>query len=679
METTHPKRAVVAGWCALALTLVIAFAFMVNAARSDSAVMDELAHIPAGYGYVEHFDYRLNPEHPPLVKVLAGLPLHFLHPNFPTDSTAWTTDVNGQWDMGRAFLYESGNDAQTILGWARVGPMLLTLLLVILIYAWSAELLGPLWGLVPALLFGLSPSVLAHGHYVTTDVAAAFGIVLATRYFLKYLKEPSRESLFVAGIAFGVAQLAKFSAVLLVPYFMLLLAIFALLRGEPSITTNRLQRLFRGVLRYLRTLVVVFAVGYVVIVYPTYFLFTRGYPAEKQLSDATSILTSFGGGPTPAGAICKPIRCLADLDIAMVKSPITRPLAQYYLGVLMTLQRSIGGNTDYFMGQVSAAGWTSYFPTVYAVKEPLPTLAIVLVGLLLGLWGLLRTLSRRAASLSHFFRTYLVEHPARFAMLLFVIIYWAWSMKSPLNIGFRHLFPTLPFIYILAAGAWKRWITTVRLGEVAGFLQTFWAWVKRFFAAWLKLLLLAVLLVWFFFETVAAAPYFLSYFNQLGGGTANGYRYVTDSNYDWGQDLVRLKQWVDARNNDDDRDNDIDRIAVDYFGGGKPAYYLAGKEVDWWSARGNPLQAQTNADNTQTVAENGPRESAPGQRTSAIRWLAVSVNTLEGATQPTVAGQVRKPEDEYRWLTALRPPIPGMGNLPKPDYRVGTSIFIYKL
>ena len=67
--------------------------------------MDELAHIPAGYGYVRHLDFRLNPEHPPLVKVLAGLPLIFLGPNFPTDHKAWEKDVNGQWDMGTEFLY----------------------------------------------------------------------------------------------------------------------------------------------------------------------------------------------------------------------------------------------------------------------------------------------------------------------------------------------------------------------------------------------------------------------------------------------------------------------------------------------------------------------------------------------------------------------------------------------
>ena len=111
---------------------------------------------------------------------------------------------------------------------------------------------------------------------------------------------------------------------------------------------------------------------------------------------------------------------------------------------------------------------------------------------------------------------------------------------------------------------------------------------------------------------------------------------------------------------------EVDKIAVDYFGGGNPQYYLGDKEVDWSSSKGNP-------------ADQG------------IHWLAVSVNTLEGAIQPLAPGQVRNASDTYSWLTALRPadtstPLfgtligaPHMGAAPVPDFRAGTSIFIYHL
>src|SRR3989344_7912952 len=135
--------------------IVLATLFlMLWASFGDSAIMDELAHIPAGYGYVNNLDYRLNPEHPPLVKALAAAPLAFLYFYFPTGDPAWMKDINGQWAMGNDFLYGSGNDADYIVRSSRIGPMILTLLLIILIYAWSAELFGAWWALLPAILFG---------------------------------------------------------------------------------------------------------------------------------------------------------------------------------------------------------------------------------------------------------------------------------------------------------------------------------------------------------------------------------------------------------------------------------------------------------------------------------------------------------------------------------------------
>lgn len=618
--------------------------------------MDELAHIPAGYGYVRYLDYRLNPEHPPLLKALSALPLLAFNLNFPTEENSWKSDVNGQWAAGNQFLYKSGNDPGQILRWSRLGPILLTLLLIILIYIWSREILGVWWALLPSFLFALSPNILAHSHYVTTDVAAAFGVVFATYFFLKFLHHPSKKHLVYAGLAFGVAQLTKFSAALLIPYFAFLIAAFYFVglwnNWRETLPGERLRRFGVRALRYVRALIIIFAIGYLLVVYPVYALFTANYPMEKQTADTEFILTSFAGGPTPAGEICKPIRCLADLDIWMTKNPVTRPMAEYFLGLLMVLQRSAGGNTAYFLGEVSAAGSRLYFPTVYLLKEPLPVLVIVLIALFLGLKGILKSVFRVPRYAFRNFMDYLSVNFSEFSMLVFIILYWIWSIKSPLNIGFRHLFPTLPFIYILAASAWKKWILGQDWSGAFLSFRRFVSVLKNAALNMAKYALLVLLLLWTLAETALAAPYFLSFFNEFGGGvlgsgTWTGYRYVTDSNFDWGQDLLRLKEFVDTR-------PEIDKIAVDYFGGGDVTYYLGDKAVNWWSSRGSP-------------AEQG------------IKWLAISANTLQGAIQPTAPGFERKPEDEYRWLTELRPPQAGMGNIPEPDYRAGTSIFIYKI
>mgnify|MGYP001600129432 FL=1 len=89
----------------LGLLLAATFFHMINASLKESAVFDETAHIAAGYSYLKFLDYRLNPEHPPLLKIISAIPLLFLDLEFPSASPAWQNEVNGQWEVGRQFLY----------------------------------------------------------------------------------------------------------------------------------------------------------------------------------------------------------------------------------------------------------------------------------------------------------------------------------------------------------------------------------------------------------------------------------------------------------------------------------------------------------------------------------------------------------------------------------------------
>lgn len=603
----------------LFIILILSGSFMWIAARQESAIMDELAHIPAGYTYDRFLDYRLNPEHPPLLKALSALPLLSLPLIFPTEDSHWTKDVNAQWDLGALFLYGSGNNADQIVTYARIFPILLTLLTIVLIYVWARELLGNEWALLPAFLFGLSPTVLAHGHYVTTDIAAAFGFLFATYFFVRFLARPSRGRLILSGVALGIAELAKFSTVLLVPFFILFAlccVIGEVIRKKYSDNPARLFRFFISrALSRIGQLTLIFLIAFVVI-YAVYFVFTLHYPTEKQVHDTQFVLTSF----SPEWG--------ATLITQLAGSEFTRPLAQYLLGVAMVLQRSSGGNTAYFLGDVSAGGWWYYFPAVFLLKEPIPSLIFVFIALFVGLSVFIKK-SPFGTKRIRRFGEYLGTHFGEFAMLLIILFYWLYSIGSPLNIGVRHLLPTFPFLFILSVIGIKRWLQGNE---------------KKY--TW-KAVSITLLLMWYLGETIAAYPYFLSYFNEIGGGTQNGYRYVDDSNYDWGQDLKRLAAFV--------REHDISRIAVDYFGGGSPNYELGNTVAEYWSSKqGNPI-------------------------TKGIEWLAVSINTLEGAIAPTEGGFTRNPEDSYAWLTALRPPKQGMGEVPEPDYRVGTSIFVYQL
>ncbi|MDD4761757.1 MAG: glycosyltransferase family 39 protein [Candidatus Pacebacteria bacterium] len=630
----------------ISLVASLSLFLMLSAAKHDSAIMDELAHIPSGYSYDKYLDFRLNPEHPPLLKSLSALPLLFMDLNFPLNEKSWQEEINSQWWVGTQFIFESGNNADTIIFWSRLAPILLTILLIFLIYFWSAKLLGKWWGILPAFLFAFSPTVLAHGHYVTTDLAATFGIFASTFSFLNFLAKPNKKNLIVAGLTFGMAQLLKFSAVLLVPFFILIALIhfFVNLKGFSRFAPNHKIKFFlkkAGV--YILWLFSIFFIGFLLI-YAVYFIFTFNYPIERQVGDTREILTSFAGSPTPVGETCSGKRCLADLDIWLAGNSLTRPAAEYLLGVLMVMQRSSGGNTAFFLGEVGGGGWWYYFPVVFLLKETLPVLLLILFSLISATLRLFRSLRQNRIKIIDYLNTNFAE----FSLLVFVIFYWVYSINSPLNIGVRHIMPTIPFIYILSVSALKKHFFFEQKSDSFSWFSQFFKTINLISKNANKLIILFAVLLWFSIESALAYPNYLSYFNELGGGTKNGFRFVTDSNYDWGQDLKELAIFVEK--------NNIDKIAVDYFGGDSLAYRFGNKAVPWQSAKNNPKE-------------------------EGINWLAVSVNTLEGAVADLAPGMElsRKPEDSYLWLKNLRNVPENYSDVPLPDYRAGTSIFIYKL
>ena len=181
------------------ILLVVMFFFAVFSMKDDAATFDELAHIPAGYSYLSQQDYRINPEHPPLVKDLSALPLMFLDLNFPTDHYSWTQEDGPVWwlqfDLGTELLYRSGNDPDQIVFWSRIPMIFLLMLLGFLIFHWTRKLGGNYAGLFSLVLFSFSPTFLAHGRLVTTDVGASIGVVLATYFWINFLKDPIKRRL----------------------------------------------------------------------------------------------------------------------------------------------------------------------------------------------------------------------------------------------------------------------------------------------------------------------------------------------------------------------------------------------------------------------------------------------------------------------------------------------------
>jgi len=598
------NRTIITAGTLLFLVLVLALSSSID----DSATSDESPHTVSGYSYLKFHDMRLNPEHPPLVKDLAAFPLLFLKLNFPQSDPAWQQPDGPYWwhqfNLGGKFLYESGNNPDQILFFARFPMILLLVVCGFFIFKFARDFFGEKVAILALFLFSFSPTFLAHGRFVTTDVGAAFGVVLATLYFLKALKNPSKKNIVLAGIALGISQLLKFSLILLAPFFVLLAVIWILVFRE-----------WKNPLRVLISSLVL----WVLIVWIVYGIQIYNYPPERQLRDTKMNLESFSGGPSSIKETCfSPIsiqkikRCPAEIIVWASNKPIIRPLAHYGLGLLMVFQRASGGHTTYFLGEVTAAGWRNYFPIVYLIKEPLAFHILWILALCYFVLKIREPLWKKPVFR---FKNFIKEHFVEFSMVLWLLIYWSTSIKSNLNIGVRHLLPAFPFSIILTAKGIVFWLENTKYKKLAFSLLT-------------------ILLLWQAISVLKVYPHFLAYANEIVGGPNEVYRYTVDSNLDWGQDLKRLKKWVE--------ENKIEKIYLDYFGGGNPKYYLGQKYESWWGQR-------------------DPKELPKGS------FLAVSATALQNGRGVPGKG-FDLPTGYYLWL-----------NHQKLITKIGYSIFVYKI
>ncbi len=567
---------------------------MLMSIREDSITTDEAPHITSGYSYLKLRDMRLNPEHPPLIKDFAAIPLLFLDLNFPKDHPAWTSMVNAQWDLAPQFLYRSGNDPDKIIFWGRMSPILITLLFGWFVFKWARELYDAKWALFALTLFAFSPNILAHGRLVTTDVPAAAAFFISIYYFIKLLKNPTRKNLIIAGIVFAIAQLIKFSTVLLLGFLPMITVLWiAIHRSDLCIYTGLtcvLKKIWFWKLRFLAILAIT-----ALTILPIYQFHVTNYPPEKQIADIRHILSNNTKFPA-----------LTDALVWMSDKPILRAYAQYILGVSMVFMRVAGGNTTYFLGEVSNQAWWYYFPVAFFLKVPMALLIFIVISILFGLKSLRRFILKSDFNIIR-------ENFDEIAMLLFVIFYWTISITGNLNIGVRHVLPTFPFMYLLIAGQIKRWTSHTTQSSAKPTIKTG------------KIMFISAILAFYIISSVTTYPHFIAYFNEFAGGPNGGARYIVDSNLDWGQDLRRLKKFVEK--------NNIDKIKVDYFGGGDVAYYLGDRAEIWH-------------------ADNGP-EFVEG-------WLAVSATFLQTSRA--------YPWASYEWLDEY-----------EPVEKIGYSIFVYNI
>lgn len=468
----------------VALLLTVMAAELALSAREQSQTFDEAVHIFAGYRYWKNFDFGVNPEHPPLVKLIASLPLLRMHLRAPGRLPDADFKMV-EYAAARDFLY--GNDAKAILWRARMAAAGFTLCLALAVFLVAYSL----WGAGPAflalILLVFEPNFLAHGALVTTDIGVTLGIFLGVASFYFYLRKPSVLGLLFAGLAAGLCLSAKHSGVLLFP-MLVCLAIAELLPLRDPASGKISYQLPKRTLHQFVSIAAITGMALVVL----WSMYGFRYAARPAGQTVTPSLPQFANG-------------IAPLKSAIVSQVARwRLLPESYLFGVVDISSPGTIPTVIFGKYYPSAQWF-YFPSVFMVKCTLGFLLLCCLALLS------RTLREKQYRREVLF----LGIPA--------VIYLSVAMCSGINYGIRHLLPIFPYLIILTgAAAWHLALRHKALASAVGLL----------------ILLHAA-------SSLRAFPNYIPYANEVWGGPAKTHEILADSNVDWGQGLVEMKQYID--------------------------------------------------------------------------------------------------------------------------------------
>lgn len=626
---TRPRLAL-----AVVALLSVHFGLAVASLTRENPTVDEVAHLPAGVTYWQKGTFRLYPHNPPLVKLFASLPVALANPRMDAiyQGPNWRLAV--QAGVAHEFQKENASRYFELFERARLLMPTFSVLCGWVVFAWSKRLFGAWGGLLSLSLWCFCPNVLAHARLVTTDIPATALGFAATWLFWRYLKAPDWRKALIAGLGLGLAEATKFSMLALFALWPILW-IFANAKRWP-------KALGRGLAHGAAMLGVCLLI--VNLIYGFEGTFTRlgDYPfVSAALSRPRARPRIHSPRPVRLNDRIREYRI--NRFQGTVWESLPTPLPYYYLtgfdeqkleadGVwtrfllppeigdrLGPEGEEINGYPVYLDGVLSRESWWYYylFALIYKVPE--------------GTW-LLAAAAAIAAIGSKRARAEPIDEAALW--LSPALFFGLMSFGTNINLGLRYVLPIFPYGFATigrlapwAAGAKRR---RLAIGLVVGCL----------------------------FATTTASlsifPHYLAYFNRASGGPENGSSHLIDSNLDWGQDLVGLREWVR-------RNAAHEPIGAAVFGQIHPEIFAwRGDGFDWYLPPPAPgaLRERPRA----AGISSPPRPGLYAIGASLLRGLPWRVYSRE-RTKPYEAGA-----NAYAYFQRF-----------EPIAVVGHSIFIYRL
>ncbi len=485
---------------AIALLALMA-ALAIGSIRKESLTYDEVSHIPSGLSYWQQHDTRLNVEHPPLLKMIAAIPLLFAgaHADYSDPSWCGTGGNECQWEFGRKF-FQSWNrqSLEKLVFLARLPMLALTLLLGWSIYKMARTLAGPRGAILSLAVFTTSPFYLGYGPLVITDIGLCLCVLLSAWTLASLWQRPNAWNLFAFAFSTAAALLTKFSSLLILPG-LLIFCIWVWWKGPRQ---NAPAARFGYVAGGLSLAALISYIFY-------WFSCFNSSPVELANTRFRAI-TSFRA----------PERVLLFTTKFLSAHPHwARPLQPLWLYLTGIGHLNAGlSRPTYLLGVRHWHGVWYYFPMVTFFK--LPPGMVVLLLLLIVVAIVKRSKRASIPSFANETRIYLL------ALNSYLIVFVVASLRSRMNIGIRHFSVPITIMVVLIA-------CVVPLSKALLPLR-----MDRLAQAAMVLLAISCVI-----SSLLAYPHYIAYYNCFRMGTPKQ-DIVAESNLDWGQSLPAVRDFA---------------------------------------------------------------------------------------------------------------------------------------
>ena len=446
-----------------------------------SPIADEPAYLASGISHWQYNQFELCKVSPPLVRLVAAIPV--MLSGARVDLSLVPNAPRSEHVAGQVFLKAYGENVFWLFTIGRWACIPFALLGAWVCYRWATRLYGAHAGLAGLLLWCLSPNILAHSQMLNADVGVTSLSLAACYLFWQWSDECDFLTVIGAGCVLGLAILAKTNALVIPPAVLTAALIYGIWLRDGLHT----KRCIHLLVAFFISLVVINA-GY-------------GFSGTfKKLNEFRFVSKSFTGDASTSGSYAFSGSHLDNFPVPLPATFVEGIDLQKY-----DFENAHGGFKTYFRGSWYSHSWWWYYLYVVAIKVPLGTWVLVIAGSVLLASGAV---------------------PNRVQVLCFVVLpgiglFLPACFQTGFGAGVRYVLPAFPFAFLVGSAAFYRGIShRVR-------------WLAAF-----ALVLGPVASLYTF-------PHSLCYFNLLGGGPNNGHFHLIDSNMEWGQNLLYVRDWLE--------------------------------------------------------------------------------------------------------------------------------------